>query len=160
MKKNTLLYLILIVLVVMNGFFIYTFLNKPNEAPARKKGNPTEFIAKELDFSKTQLDKLKTLDDLHRITMMKSDNEIKELKDLLFGSLSDTVIKSFTIDSLTTLIGIREKEKDINVFNHLKSIQEICNDDQKQRFQKIIKDAMRPKGSPQREGRPPPKQQH
>ena len=115
----------------MNGFFIYTFLNKPNEAPARKKGNPTEFIAKELDFSKTQLDKLKTLDDLHRITMMKSDNEIKELKDLLFGSLSDTVIKSFTIDSLTTLIGIREKEKDINVFNHLKSIQEICNDDQK-----------------------------
>jgi protein CpxP len=157
MKKNTLLYLILMVLVVMNGFFIYTFLNKPNQNPTRLKGNPTEFIAKELGFNEAQLDKLKILDDSHKRAMKRSDDELKELKDVLFGNLSNPTDRPSTIDSLTTLIGIIEKEKDMNVFKHLKSIQDLCTDNQKQRFQKIITEAMhRPKGQPGREGAPPP----
>ena len=73
MKKNTLLYLILFVLLVMNGFFIYTFLNNPNVKPIRPKGSPTEFISNQLDFNEVQLDKLERLDDSHRRTMMKKD---------------------------------------------------------------------------------------
>ena len=157
MKKNTLLYIILLVLIIMNGFFLYNYLGKPvNNRPMKQTGNPSEFIAKKLRFNDSQLEKLHTLDEVHREKMMRTEDAIKELKDVLFGNLSNETVKSSTIDSLTTLIGIREKEKDMNVFNHFREIQNICDENQKKRLEKILKDALRPPGQPGREGEPPP----
>lgn len=156
MKKNTLLYLILIVLIVINGIFIYVFLNRPDISPTKQKGNPTEFIATELGFNEVQLEKLKLLDQSHRENMERNDNEIRGLKDQLFSNLSKSLLNASDIDSITSLIGLKEKEKDMNLFKHFRSIQEICDDDQKERLQLLLKDALRPIGRRGREGRPPP----
>jgi hypothetical protein len=41
--------------------------------------------------------------------------------------------------------------KDLEVFNHFRAIQKICNDLQKQKFKKIVMDALH-KNSPPRNG--------
>lgn len=159
MKGNKLQNILLIFLIIMNIFFLYNYLGKPDNRPIGQKGNPSDFIAKELQFNDSQLEKLKALDEVHSEKMMRTDEEIKELKDELFGNLSNLSVKPSIIDSLTTLIGVREKEKDMNVFSHFRKIQNICNENQKKRLEKILKDALRPQGQLDREGQPPPPRQ-
>jgi hypothetical protein len=40
------------------------------------------------------------------------------------------------------LIGNNEKEKDLEVFNHFRNIQSICNEKQKKYFDEIMRDAL------------------
>ena len=68
--------------------------------------------------------------------------------------VSDANIAEKVVDSITTLIAQREKEKETEVFYHFKSIQEICNEKQKEKFKDMINDAIRPGGL--RDQGPPP----
>ena len=44
------------------------------------------------------------------------------------------------------LIGQNEKAKDLETYHHFKNIQELCNAEQKEIFEKIIKDAIHKAG--------------
>jgi hypothetical protein len=87
----------------------------------------------------------------HRERMMRLDQEKKLLKDQLFSKVSKKNINPLEIERISSLIGENNKNKDLEVFNHFRAIQEICNDPQKQKFQKIVMDALY-KGPPPRNG--------
>ena len=131
----------------------------------REQRNNIEFIVKELGFNQSQLEHLKENSEEHHHAMTRLSNELRVLKDELFSKLSDNTVNMSTIDSIATIIGNKEKQKDLEVFKHFKMIQDLCNDKQKEKFKVILKDALRQgdqgnRPPPRREGeghRPPPR---
>jgi len=85
---------------------------------------------------------------------MELDQEEKKLKDKLFSKISESKVNPLEIDSISSLIGENRKNKDLEVFNHFREIQEICNDNQKEKLKRIVMDALH-KGAPPRNGRGP-----
>ena len=149
MTKNTILYVLLTFLIIVNGFFLYDYLGKPDRNGPRN--NPEQFIVKELNFNTNQMQEFKGLGKNHRERMRRLDQEQKQLKNQLFSKISEKNINPLEIERISSLIGENNKNKDLEVFNHFRAIQEICNAPQKQKFKKIVMDALH-KGPPPRNG--------
>ena len=147
--KSKLLPILLVILMLLNGVLIFMLIKKPHEY----KGQPHEknFLIKELQFTDNQKDKFLSFDAVHRGNMMRLDKQIRKQKGLLFNSFSDDVVN---IDSLGLLIGDLAGKKDIEVFRFFKSVRKICTKDQQEKFDKIIKKALkRGKKGPLRGGK-------
>lgn len=167
MKKNLILYILLVFLIVVNGFFLYNHIGSTTNKKPRKPQQPSNFIVKELGFNAVQLEQFREKNQKHKEAMMKLSEDIKDLKDALFNKLSDDSVNEKTIDSITSLLGQKEKEKRTNVFYHFKEIQNICNTKQKEKFRRIINHALHNGGKKEgelrgmeetdRNRRPPPK---
>ena len=162
-KNNLLLYILLIFLIIVNAFFLYNYLGNGEKEDAPEPKRPGNFLAKELGFDELQKEQFRALGKEHHQNMRGLSEGIRALKDDLFKGLSDASLKNVNIDSIAALIGEKEKAKDLEVFRHFRSVQELCNDKQKEKFSNIINDALR-KGDgnqrpPSREGagrqRPP-----
>ncbi|MBC3757645.1 hypothetical protein H7U19_04475 [Hyunsoonleella sp. SJ7] len=167
MKKNLPLYILLLFLIVVNGFFLYNYLGSGENVKEQKERRPPgSFLMNELGFDESQKEALRDLTQKHRRKMRGISDEIRELKDVFFSGLSDETI-SINRDSVASLIGDLESKKDLQTYDHFSQIQELCNEDQKAKFSKIIKDALH-KGAmrqgPPRDRRPdgdrPPRPEH
>ena len=142
MKKNTLLYILIAFLVVMNGFFmVKIFGDKPPKRP-----NPGNFIAKELQFDDAQLKKFSVMNDAHHEEMMLLSREIKELKDELFAYISETTIDTAKVNNITKRIGTLEQQKDSATFYHFKEVQKICTPEQREEFNILVQKALKRHG--------------
>lgn len=154
MKKNLLLYVLLVFLIVVNGFFLFNYLGTSDKTENRNRPKgPANFIVKELNFNDEQMLQFERVNRKHHHEMRRISDDIKQLKDALFNKISEVSINENAIDSITTLIGEKVKEKDIEAFYHFKSIQELCNDEQKEKFKRIINDALHKQG--RKDNRPP-----
>jgi FtsZ-interacting cell division protein YlmF len=165
MNKNLPLYILLIFLILVNAFFLYNYLGSEEVSAENRAVKRSEhFLVKELQFDESQKESYRALTKANRPAMREVLNEIRELKDALYNGLSDNSFKNSAIDSIASLIGEKEKQKDILIFRHFKEVQKICNKLQKEKFAKIINYAIRiegkPQGPPRAEGRdgnrPPP----
>lgn len=141
MKKNTILYVLIIILVIANGFFLYNYLGHDSKKRDRQKDR-TSFIIKKLGFEGEQVDRYKNFKELHREKMRLMSDDIRLLKDDLFSKLADAEISESYIDSITSLIAEKEKAKDKEVFAYFKKVRDMCRDDQKDKFDKLLKDAL------------------
>ncbi|RAJ16879.1 Spy/CpxP family protein refolding chaperone [Olleya aquimaris] len=153
MKKNTILYLLIFVLIVVNGFFLYNYLVRPQHQGPKESGN---FIAKELHLNKAQMQEFNTLEDKHHNVMKGINDDIKNDKDALFEKITASQINKATVDSLITSITNKKGLKEKEMFSRLRGIYLLCNDKQKERFSDIIKKARRfdnsvPKNPPKRD---------
>lgn len=147
MKKNTLLYILVAFLIVMNGYFMYEiFVDKKPKGP-----NPGKFIAKELQFDEAQMEQFSVLNDRHHEDMMRIMRDVRRLKDELFDYISEPTYNEERVEDITRRIGEKMRLRDERTFYHFKEVQKICNDEQRIRFNTLIKEALRP---PKRHGRP------
>lgn len=153
MKKNTILYILLIFLIVVNAFFLFNYMGKSNAENPKKSQRDRDFIVKELGFNEEQIAQFKENSKGHHEEIMSFSNDIKNLKDQLFNELSNDSIKKEILDSITSLIGEKEEKKQQEIFSHFKMIQELSNDKQKEKFKTIIMHALR---GGERGNRPPP----
>ncbi|NMH86698.1 Spy/CpxP family protein refolding chaperone [Flavivirga algicola] len=156
MKKNALLYVLLLFLIVVNGFFLFNYLggsNKTENNNQPKGKGPVGFIVKELNFDEDQMFQLEDLNREHHHIMRGIGGEIKQLKEALFNQIFDKSSSENSIDSITSMIGEKIKERDIETFYHLKAIEALCNEQQKEKFKKIINEALHKEG--RKEQRPP-----
>ncbi|CAH8290773.1 hypothetical protein EV196_107137 [Mariniflexile fucanivorans] len=161
MKKNLILYILLVFLVVVNGFFLYNYLfptvSKINNI-GKVNGSPETFIVKALGFDDEQMKQFEEINNGHHESMVKSSEETKVLKDQLGRLIIKENVSDTEIDSILNLLGKKEVAHEKLMFNHLRAIRNICTENQKERFEQIIRDALRggPKGMGQGEGGPPP----
>ncbi len=139
MKKQTILYILLIFLIISNGFFLVHYLGKPK----RKGHKPESFITKKLNFDEKQMIDYQSISDLHFDKMQSISKNIRSLKEAMFSKISDQNVSQSYLDSITDLIAVQEKEKDLEIFKHFQKVRRICNEEQKERFTKIVSDAMK-----------------
>jgi len=163
MKKNIIVYILLIFLIVVNGFFLFNYMGKNRMQSSKAPQENRDFLVKELGFTSAQLAAFNPKNEAHHALMKRLSDDIRNLKDELYNKLSDAHVEASTIDSLAVLISEKESEKEKEIFYHFKMIQELSNDKQKEKFKRIIMDALRQgdqgQGPPPREGqghRPPP----
>ncbi len=154
MKNNVLLYILLVFLVVMNAFFLFQHFGSTEIQDAPRRG-PARFISEELNFDAAQTEAFERLDVLHREQMNLLLHDIKVAKDDLYDFLSDDTINNQVIDSLAAAIGKKEAAKDVETFLFFKAVRKLCNEDQKLRFEAIIKDALSGRPGPPRRNGPP-----
>jgi len=134
-------------------FFLFTYIGSQKDRLPREPQGNKDFIVKELGFNDEQIAEFNANNIGHHEKIKKLSDEIQGFKDALFEKLSDDVIQESSIDSITSLISEKEKEKTKEVFYHFKMIQELSNDKQKEKFKSIIIDALRQ--GEQRQQRPP-----
>ncbi|WP_405296444.1 Spy/CpxP family protein refolding chaperone [Algibacter sp. Ld11] len=150
MKKNIVLYILLVFLVVVNVFFLYNYIGKPGVEERKERQDPMSFIVDELNFNEQQLEAVQNLNKEHHESMMRNNSGIRKFKDALFDKLSDEKIDPKVVDSLARIIALKEMEFDKMAFYHFRDIQELCNPQQKEKFKSIMNDALK-KGSNKRE---------
>ncbi|WP_411031959.1 Spy/CpxP family protein refolding chaperone [Spongiimicrobium sp. 3-5] len=138
MKKNLLLTLLLVFLVLMNGVLLFLFFSKP----PRRSGPPHMFVVKELNFNTLQMEQYQVLDQKFEQGMRPLHHRRRQLKNEMFKMISEGNGSVKEIDSITDLIGDSEKERDLKVYYHFRAIYELCNPEQKKRFQRIVQDAL------------------
>ncbi|MCK8479469.1 hypothetical protein [Psychroserpens algicola] len=143
MKKNTILYVLLFFLIIVNGFFLFNYIGKGKSKKGHSKQKDKNFIVKELGFNEEQIAQFRENSVGHHETIVRLNDDVKNLKDELFSKLSEEAVSDAVIDSITSLICDKEKEKDKEVFSHFKMIQELSDDKQKEKFKMIIMDALR-----------------
>ncbi|MEJ6791799.1 MAG: hypothetical protein QNK89_03425 [Lacinutrix sp.] len=140
MKKNTVLYLILVVLIIMNGFFLLNYLGRPQHKGPKES---SDFIAKELQLNETQLEAFKNLERKHHDNMKSIGDDINVYKEVIFEKITTTELNQASIDSLMLLISEKEILKEKELFKRLRGVFDLCNKEQKQRFSAILKKARR-----------------
>ncbi|MDO7170668.1 hypothetical protein [Mariniflexile sp. AS56] len=157
MNKNLILYVFLVFLIVANGFFLFNYLGGPNR-PSTGEGdrNPEVFIVKELGFNETQMQEFDKLSKAHHKAIRAVLGGTKGLKDDLFKQINIDVVSAEKVDSLVNLIGEQERQMEYLKFTHLRGIQQICNEKQKERFKAIVNDALRKGGMGGHQNGPPP----
>ena len=153
MKKNLILYILLVFLIAANVFFLYLYMGKSDDSMPSMPERNENFIVKELGFNDNQLKQFNEKSKGHFEAMMDLSNGIKELKDNLFGTLSDDSVNEATIDSISALICELETKKEKEIYYHFKMIRNISNDAQKKKFEIILLDALR---QGDQGNRPPP----
>lgn len=168
MKKNTILYILLVFLVLFNGFFLFNFLGEISADKGNETKDPMRFVRQQLNLSASQIETFEIINKEHHQKMMGFNDDLRGLKDALFNNISENSLDEESVDSIVTLIGEKQKVKEMEIYDHFKSIQELCDAKQKEKFKKILKDAIRrgdgnrpphPEGQKGRDGnghRPPP----
>ncbi|QCE42196.1 Spy/CpxP family protein refolding chaperone [Psychroserpens sp. NJDZ02] len=152
MKKNTVLYLLLIVLIIMNVFFLFNYIGRPGLNGRKESGN---FIATELKFNDKQLEQFKSLETKHYAVMRAVGDEIRSLKDQLFNNISAASVNQQDINNLTTAIAGKVILRENELFKRLRDIYQLCDDNQKEQFKSIIKKSRRfDMRGPEHPGRP------
>jgi hypothetical protein len=149
--KSKLLPIILFLLILLNGALIFMLVKKPHEN--RQPRPERNFLTEQLNFSDAQTAQFTELNKKHISLMMEINSEVMEQKDVLFNSFQE---ESFNIDSLTTKIGLLQGKKNLEVYLFFKKVRTLCTLEQSEKFDKIIKKALRGgQGEPGGEGRPP-----
>lgn len=142
MKKQTILYLILIVLFLSNAFFIHHHLGRHGNKEHRTRFS----MAKELKFNEVQQKAYDSIRSLHFDKMRLYSRKITKLKEQLYKDNSENGVTDMQLDSITSLIANEEKNKDLEMYAYFRSVRNICDAQQKEKLTAIIKDAINRRG--------------
>jgi Spy/CpxP family protein refolding chaperone len=134
------------------SFLWFTKPPKPN-----LQGSAKGFFAKELSFSAKQEQQFETLQTAFQEQRESLRQKNRETHDAFFDLLQNPKVDSATVKKVADeIIKIKEKEE-LAVFYHFQKVRAICDATQKQKFDKIVKDAAQMMGPRPQEGqRPPP----
>ena len=160
--KNRMWGLIVCILVLANmatlaGFW-YIKLHSENKGRQLPPGqaNTKNFIIKQLQFDQSQQQAYTELVQQHRENVGAVQNQLRRAKDAFFDSISDPGTTQAQVDSLSAHIAGYERKLDVITYEHFKKVRALCNDQQKTKFDNIIKQALqmmgpaggRPQGPP------------
>ena len=140
MKKNKLLYILLIVLLISNAFFLFKHFGDKHDRRGNDRKGPRNYVIKELNFTEAQEKQYHDLRSAFFSNMKIQDSNIRLLKDEFYSYLSREELSTKNIDSLASLISEKEKQKDLELFNYLGKVRSMCDGEQKERLAEIIRE--------------------
>ena len=164
--KNKLLTWLVILLLVANAASIAMFWLSRDKRPAAPKGNPQEFLIKELKLDAKQQEQLDVLRKEHRKAADQLREKIKGAKESLFDLLKQANVTDSLKQSAAKKVSTYTEELDLLTLDHFQKIRTLCTAEQQKRFDEIIQQVTRmmgaprpPPGGPPHDGPPPPPQE-
>lgn len=146
--------ILLILLLVNIATISFLWITKPpmHDSHRSAKG----FLSNELSFNAKQQEQFDVLQSNFSEKREELRNEINDKNDVYFELLQNPKVDSVLVKKAAReIISIKEKEE-IALFYHFQKVRALCNETQKQKFDKIIKEAAGMIGPNQREGQGPP----
>jgi len=137
-KRGKILLLIIAILFISNIVLLSFFLQKKApESPAKRPDRKVyiaEFLEKEIGFNQQQLLRYDSLSDGQQ-KIMKSffenmrNKKKQQFQQLVAGDFSDSSINRLGDESAAT-----QKQMEVQMFNHIKSVRDLCSPDQLPKF--------------------------
>ena len=136
----------------------------PPRMPNGPRG-PGMFIVRELNFDDKQKEAFDKLKEAHHAKAMEIQDSLHTLKGQLFDGIpSGDMAKA---NAAADKIAAMQKQLEIVTFEHFKQVRELCNEEQKTKFDKIIGNVLEmlapppgPPMGPHGPGGPPPPPEH
>jgi Spy/CpxP family protein refolding chaperone len=154
MNNTKFLKVVIMLLLLINiSTIAFMWFNRP-----QPKDNIGDFFAKELHFTDKQKEQFNVLRDEHRQQRQSLKALDKEKHDAYFDLLKNATVDSLAIkNAISELLKIKEKEE-LGTFSHFQKVRAICDETQKEKFDKIIGEAARMMAPrPPRAGQRPPR---
>jgi len=161
-----------LLLIALNIATLATFwlLKEKNAAPRfDPKQGTADFLVKELGFDSVQKQKLQQLREEHQKQMMDVRKGNREVKDAFFDLLNQPNIADSTVEREVKTSFMYDERAEVLTFRHFQHIRNLCTEEQKKKFDAIIKEVLRmmappppqsggPQGPPpgMGDGQPPP----
>jgi len=111
------------------------------------------FLAEELRFTPEQDEKFKKLRDEHFTTSRKLIEEMHKSMDNMMEQIKTKENNDSKAEEYASISSLKHKELQILAYKHFKSIRDICDDKQKEKFDSMLKDITKMMAPP---GPPPP----
>lgn len=140
MKKSTLLLISVVMLLLLN-IATLSFLFLQSQRSVKAERGPKNIIIDRLDFNNEQQKEFKEAIEWHRKKISDIDRKIRKAKFDLYSQLKNENTK--TKDSIIANIADYHIEIENVHFKHFLKIKSICNDTQKDKFDKLIVDLPR-----------------
>lgn len=124
--------------------------------PPRKEARG--FLENELNLTDQQKIEFNRLREEHISTVAQIQDSIKPLKDQLFDQIKNDRVDTATVNSITSKIAENQKRIELATFYHFNKIRTLLNDEQKKKFDMVMKDMLKMTGPHPPEGpemRPP-----
>lgn len=123
-----------VVLLIVNLLLVtFIFLRKP---PKHHPEGPKYIIIERLGFNENQIKEYESLIDEHRKQIRAADEKISSLKSELYLGLKT---QNQSTDSLINEIAVIQKEIENIHLSHFKDIQKLCNEEQQEKFDELLK---------------------
>lgn len=138
----------IIALVIINiislSFIWYMTLHKPPLPPPPQSPAKLEsFFDSELNLSSDQKEEFRSIMQEHRDSTEAIKMQIDEIRKQLFNAAFNDE-NNVNIDSLTNQIGIKQAHFDKFIFHHFRELAKVCNKEQRQKLEQIMKSSILP----------------
>lgn len=158
MKKEKLLFGLIIFLVVLNGIVLYRSEFSGHPGPPRPPHD--QIIEETLGLDNDQKSVFEDLKHEHHRKMVELEHEFGQTLSSYFQQL--TTVDSTRRDSLEARLGDLEREKAAITYRHFEDLRNLCHPDQKPKFDAFLPQLIRfvlPPPNPRRQDfpGPPPK---
>lgn len=153
------------ILIVVIGILLITnialaallFMRKDGGRGDKRPDRKTmiaNFLKEEIGFTPEQLRQYDTLSSRHQENVKKMfeshrASKDKQFRDLTAGDFSDSVINSVAEQSASS-----QKDMELQMFNHLKSIRMLCTKEQLPKFDSLFVKILNRRGDGRKDGRP------
>jgi protein CpxP len=141
MDQSKFLKVVIIILLVINiGTLAIMWLQRPH--PAGSKGEIAEYLTRELNFNETQKRQFEDLRNEHHDAMETVLMKDRKMHDAYFDMLQSPG-DSANISAMADSLAANRKQIELITFNHFKKVREICDEQQKKKFDDVINNALR-----------------
>lgn len=157
---------LVVALVIVNlGLVAFLWLSKDEKSLPPQGRDARNFLVRELSMDEQQVKLFDSSRRQHFEKMRKYNEEMRFLKDRLFGLLKEENVpkKNEMVSILNENISKIQAAIDLETFDHFSKLRSILNDEQKRQFDTLIQEVlhtMAPRGGPppddrDRQGPPP-----
>lgn len=160
LKNNRWLSIATLILLVAN-IITLTLLwtqNRNHENARINKPGPGEvfqFLVKELQLDEKQQSAYAELRNQHQASQRQFQDSIRNAKDAMFSLLNQPNVPDSLLQEYSRRATAFDQQMDIITFRHFQQVRALCNPAQQQKFDDVIKEALRRMAGP-RGHRPPP----
>jgi periplasmic protein CpxP/Spy len=144
MNKIKFLSIAVVALVLLNltiiGVLFFKESRHPLTGERHGKKEPKNIMIERLNFDDLQIIKYENLIKVHRSLKEESNQNIHDLKNVLYSSVAQGSVE--TRDSIVQLILVEQKKLELINYNHFADIRKMCNADQAKKFDGLSKNML------------------
>ncbi len=149
-SRNKPLIFIIVILLLTNIAVLVYFLrpggNKGNKERTGGKIGIATPLKEEVGFSEAQMDTYKKLKEEQFKIMRPMMEDIRRTKDSMFSHLGGNPSADSLVARLAGNIAMKQKEMDIEAFNHFRRIRQLCTPEQLPKYDSMITRVIRKMG--------------
>ncbi|WP_428223479.1 Spy/CpxP family protein refolding chaperone [Flavobacterium sp.] len=146
MNKRDNLYYVVLLMLVLNGFLVFKLFSMDCNKPMEMRKPPHQILVERLHFTPEQEMKLHEIYGSNEQELHVLERQMMQLKNELFNYSKSEAYSEARVGQLAIRIGDTMQAMDIKVFHLMHGIREICDAQQKKKFDAIFKDVFHIEG--------------
>ncbi len=140
MKIKSLYIIIIIGLVALNLFTIWSVKSNPNHRGpfGKMRPEPREIIIEKLHFDKSQISNYDSLIKVHQKNIREANENSLAIRSTLYKQLIAPDVDRNGVDSLINALGDQQKQIESIHFHHFEDIKNLCKPEQHNDFYNLV----------------------